>query len=180
METVLKYIVSALLKYLTGVLLGIVAAVQPTFPFAGVLLFAILIDCWSAYDLSRRLKKTYPENVEGKFQTHYAMKMFKTFLQAYSVVVLLHLVDTVLLSGFGYLSLSNIAAALFCGIQLWSILENLWSASGAGWARVLQRFMVDKAKRHFNIHIDGDIWGVVDESSKNLKSTEIDGNRQNE
>jgi hypothetical protein len=162
------------LKYLAGVLLGIVAAIEPTIPFAGVLLFAILTDCWSAYDLNCRLRRIYPENVEGKFQTRYAMKMFKTFLQAYSVIVLLHLVDVVILSGFGYLSLSNIAAALFCGIQLWSILENLSSASGAAWAKVLQRFMVDKAKRHFNIHIDGDIWGIVDDNSTNSTNSNED------
>jgi len=161
------------MKYLTGILSGIVAILKPTFSFAGILLFAILLDCWSAYDLSRRLKKMYPENVPGKFQTSHAMKMFRTLLQVYSVVVLLHLVDTVILHDFGYLNLSNIAAAVFCGIQLWSILENLSSANGAAWAKVLQRIMVDKAKRHFQIKIDGDIWGILDDKKGSLNSANL-------
>jgi hypothetical protein len=156
------------LKYLSGIPLGIWAAIQPTVPFAGVLLFAILLDCWSASDLSRRLKKIYPENVEGKFQSRYALKILKTLLQAYSVVVLLHLVDDVILYNFGYLNMSNIAAAVFCGVQLWSILENLSSANGAKWAKVLQRIMVDKSKRHFQIHIANDIWAVMDEKTPNV------------
>jgi hypothetical protein len=113
----------------------------------------------------------YPENVEGKFQSRYVLKMFQTFFQAYSVVVLLHLVDVVILSNFGYLNLSNIGAAVFCGVQLCSILENLSSANGAKWAKILQRFMVDKAKRHFNIHIDKDIWGVADDKKENSNLT---------
>jgi len=88
--------------------------------------------------------------------------MLRTFLQEYTVVMLLHLVDVVILRDFGYLNLSNIAAAVLCGVQIWSILENLSSCNGAQWARVLQKIMVDKAKRHFKIHIDKDIWGVVD------------------
>jgi len=153
-------------KYLLGALFGIVAVVAPTIEFAAVLMFAILLDCWSAYDLSRRLKRIYPDNVEGKFKTRYAMKIFRTFLQVYTVILLLHLVDTVLLRDFDYLNLSNIAAAVFCGIQILSILENLSSANGAAWAKLLQRFLVDKAKRHFKIYIDKDIWGVIEEKKE--------------
>lgn len=142
-----------LFKYVAGGVLGIIAALEPTLRFAFVLFFAILLDCWSAYDLNRRLKKQYPGKVTGKFQSRYALKMLKTFLQAYSVVILLHLVDVVLLANLGYLNLSNIGAAVFCGIQLWSVLENLSSANGAKWAKALQRIMVDKTKRHFDIDL---------------------------
>ncbi len=141
-------------KYLVALFFGILAALEPTVRFAVVLMAAILMDCWSAYDLSRRLKRQYPGRVEGKFQSRYALRMLRTFMQAYSVVVLLHLVDVVILCNFGYMNLSNIGAAVFCGIQVWSILENLSSANGARWAKVLQKFMVDKTKRHFDIDLE--------------------------
>jgi hypothetical protein len=170
-----------LCKYLSGIAFGIIAVLEPTLSFAAVLMFAILLDCWSAWDLARRLRKIYPDNVSGKFQSHHAMKIIKTFLQVYTVVVLLHLVDTVLLKGFGYLNLSNIGAAVFCGIQVWSILENLSSGNGSAWAKTLQRFMVDKAKRHFQINIDGDIWGLLDnkDDKDNRDNGDNKGNRNN-
>jgi hypothetical protein len=145
----------SMMKYVTAALLGVVALLEPTVKFAAVLLFAILLDCWSAYDLGRRLRRRHPGQVAGKFQSRCALKMLRTFIQAYTAVVLLYLVDTVILSGFGYLNLSNIGAAVFCGVQLWSILENMSSASGARWAKILQRIMVDKAKRHFNVDLEG-------------------------
>ena len=148
-------------RYLSGALFGIIAVLAPTFGFAAVLMLAILIDCWSAWDLNRRLHRIYPENVDGKFKTSYAMRIFRTFLLVYSVVLLMYLVDTILLPDFGYLNLGNVAAAVFCGIQVFSILENISSGNGAAWAKVLQRFLTDKAKRHFKIQIDKDIWGEI-------------------
>lgn len=142
------------IKYIFALLMAVLAVLEPTLKFAVILLFAILFDCLSAYDLNRRLKKIYPDKVSGKFESHYALKMLLTFIQAYSVVILLHWVDTIILNNFSYLNLSNIGAALFCAIQIWSILENASSANGARWAKVLQRVMVDKAKRHFDINLE--------------------------
>lgn len=145
---------SYITKTIMAMLFAAVAVFENTMPFAFVLLFAIVIDCLSAYDLNRRLARQHPGKVSGKFQSNYAMKMALTFLQVYSVVVLLYLVDTILLAGVMDLKLSNIAASIFCGIQLWSILENLSSANGAGWARLAQRILVDKTKRHLNIDLN--------------------------
>ena len=145
-----------LLKYILALLMGIVAVLEPTLKFAIILFFSIILDCLSAYDLNRRLKKQHPEKVSGKFESRYALKMLKTFLQAYSLVILLHWVDVILLHNFSYMNLSNIGAAVFCTIQLWSILENMSSANGAKWAKTMQKIMVDKAIRHFNINIERD------------------------
>lgn len=145
---------SYLTKTVTAMLFAAVAVFENTLPFAVVLLFAILIDCASAYDLNRRLARQYPGKVSGKFQSNYAMKMALTFLQVYSVVVLLYLVDSIILAGVMDMKLSNIASAIFCGIQLWSILENLSSANGASWARIAQKILVDKTKRHLNIDLN--------------------------
>jgi len=140
-------------KYLIVIVIGIIATLEPTIKFAFILFFSIVLDCFSAFDLSRRLKRRHPEKVAGKFQSHYALKMFKTFLQVYLVIVLLHLIDVELTGDLGYWNLSNIGAATFCGIQLWSILENISSANGAQWAKILQKIMLDKSKRHFDVDL---------------------------
>ena len=143
-------------KYVCALFFGVIAVVEPTLRFAIVLFFAVLLDCISAFDLSRRVKRNNPEKASGKFKSRYALRMIKTFLQAYSVIVLLHFTDVILLDGFGYLNLSNMGAAVFCAIQIWSILENISSENGATWAKQMQKIMTDKAKRHFDIDLKTD------------------------
>ena len=145
--------ISAFIKHLGAVLFGLLAILEPTVPFAFILFFAIVLDCLSAYDLNRRLKKQHPGKVTGKFQSRYAFKMLNTFIKAYLVIILLHYIDAVLLPHLT-LHLANFGAALFCFIQLWSVLENTSSANGMAWARILQKIMVDKAQRHFNIDLN--------------------------
>jgi hypothetical protein len=165
---------SDIAKYLLASLLGLVALVEPSFKFAFVLFFAVMLDCFSAYDLSRRLKRAYPDQVCGKFKSQYALKMLRTFVQAYSAVLLLYMVDKVLLDGVMSLSLSNIGAALFCAIQLWSVLENISSGNGAKWAKALQRIMVDKAKRHFDVDLSNNKQ-TTEKSEENLGNAADDG-----
>lgn len=140
-------------KVFSGLLFALFGFLEPTFHFAYILLFAIIADCVSAYDLSRRLAKLHPDVVKGKFQSNFALKMLKTFSQVYIVVVLLFMVDNHILKDVYDFHLSNIAAAVFVLIQVWSILENLSSGNGAKWAKVLQKVMVDKTERHFKIDI---------------------------
>lgn len=154
----MEILINVLIKFgklIFTILISLIAVLEPTIPFAIILFIAILMDCMSAFDLSRRLKKQHPDNsqIVGKFQSRYALRMLVTFIQAFSVVVLLHYVDYVILHHINKLYLSNWAAAIFCGIQIWSILENLSSANGARWAKIAQKIMVDKSKRHFGIEL---------------------------
>lgn len=145
--------ITELVKPLAIAVTSIVGFFEPTIPFAGVLFFAIVLDCLSAFDLSRRLKKKHPEKVTGKFKSEYALKMMKTFIQMYSVILLVFLVETYIIP-MHTLNLTNYVAAICCGIQLWSILENASSENGKLWAKVLQKIMVNKAERHFDIKLD--------------------------
>ena len=142
-----------LTKPLTIAVTGFIGLFEPTIPFAGVLFFAIVLDCLSAFDLSRRLRKKHPDRVTGKFRSEYALRMLKTFIQMYSVILLVFLVETYILP-MHKLNLTNYTATICCAIQLWSILENASSGNGKTWAKALQKIMVDKAKRHFDIEID--------------------------
>lgn len=144
-----------LIKPLTISISGIVGFFEPTLPFAGVLFFAIVLDCLSAFDLSRRLKKKYPERVTGKFRSEYALKMLKTFFQMYSIILLVFFVEAYVIPMHQF-NLTNYTAASCCAIQLWSILENASSENKKIWAKVLQKIMVNKAERHFDIKLDLD------------------------
>ena len=63
------------------------------------------------------------------------------------------------------LYLANWTAIVICSIQLWSILENESSCNDSKWAGVLQKFLVDKAERHWDI----DLSGLVEQGEKNEK-----------
>ena len=49
--------------------------------------------------------------------------------------------------------LTKVAAGAICFWQLWSILENESSCNGSKWAKILQRVLVDKTSRHFDIDL---------------------------
>lgn len=134
---------------------GAVGLIEPTFPFAFVLAFAIALDCYSAFDLGRRLKKKRPDRVTGKFRSEYALKMLVTFLKMYGVILLVSLTERYILYMHD-LKLTNYVAAVCCFVQLWSVLENFSSASDGAWAKTLQKIMINKAERHFDIKIDLD------------------------
>lgn len=51
------------------------------------------------------------------------------------------------------IDLTKIAAGAICFWQLWSILENESSCNGAKWAKVMQKILVDKTERHFDIDL---------------------------
>ena len=51
------------------------------------------------------------------------------------------------------LYLPNIVAGIFCFWNFWSILENESSLKDARWAKIMQRILVDKAERHFDIDL---------------------------
>lgn len=142
-----------LIKTATIAITGVIGALEPTIPFAGVLFFAIMLDCISAFDLSRRLRKKYPDQVTGKFRSEYALRMLKTFIQMYGVILLVFLIERYVIP-MHHFNLTNYFALACCLIQLWSILENASSENSKAWAKVLQKFMVNKAKRHFDIDLE--------------------------
>lgn len=49
--------------------------------------------------------------------------------------------------------LANITAGAFCMVQVLSILENESSCNEAKWAKALQKILIDKTKRHFDIDL---------------------------
>ena len=139
-----------IVKWILGAIGGGIGAIRPTLPLAAILFFAIIMDCISAYGLNRRLKKLYPDKVDGKFKSNLGFNIFKTMFYAYGTIALLHLVEHAFKIS---INLAGIGTGVFCLIQITSVLENYSSASDAKWAKVLQKFIADKTKKHLDIDV---------------------------
>ena len=140
---------SRLLVFLAGAVWGLL---EPTIPFAGICLFAILIDCLTAWRLGKRVKAQNPKakTDDAKFRSSYARRMFYTLCVVYACTVLGWLIDTKMFP-FAELYLACFISGGFCLVQLLSILENESSCNDARWAKVLQKVLVNKAARHLDI-----------------------------
>lgn len=134
--------------WIAGAVWGYIA---PTIPFGAICLLAIALDCFTAYRLSKRVKAAHPNANDGKFKSSYARRMFTTLTVIYACIVLGYLIDVVIYP-FVSLALANWIAGGFCAVQLLSVLENESSCNGSSWARALQKILVNKAARHFDIN----------------------------
>lgn len=101
-----------------------------------------------------RSNGTAPLNPElGKFSSNRFGYTMQTILYLFVMLVLSVGIDTLVLkSENGYAA--RFVAGLFIGWQGWSILENISSAQNAGWAKFLQRYLVNKAERYLEMPLD--------------------------
>lgn len=139
-------------KHIMGVMGACVAVIRPTFPFILVCTLAVLADCYTAWSLSRRVKKRFPGANDGKFKSNYAGRVFITLIKVYSLTILVHLIDVMVFPEIA-LHLPQVVAGAVCFWQVWSMLENESSCNDANWAKIAQRIMVDKTERHFDIDL---------------------------
>lgn len=152
MEEILKAIFNSVGKYLFGVFGAVCAFLEPTVPFILICTLAVFMDCWTAWSLSRRVKKKFPGANDGKFKSNYAGRVFVTLIKVYALTVLAFLIQTYILEGLP-VKLANIVAGAVCFWQIWSMLENESSCNNSKWAKIAQRIMVDKTERHFDIDL---------------------------
>ena len=145
-------ILSLVGKHIMGVMGACVAMIRPTFPFILVCTLAVLAACYTAWSLSRRVKKRFPGANDGKFKSNYAGRVFITLIKVYSLTILVHLIDAMVFPEIA-LHLPQVVAGAVCFWQIWSMLENESSCNDAKWAKIAQRIMVDKTERHFDIDL---------------------------
>ena len=142
-------------KYLLAVAMAFVAFIEPTLNFFYGIVAVITIDCISAYNLNRRVKKKYPNYVTGKLESKKALKVIYTIGKVYGAILIIWFIEKNILKDLSF-DITKYVAALFCFIELISVLENESSCNNAWWARLLQKVLMDKTKRHFDITIDID------------------------
>ena len=149
-------------KYLLAVAMAFVSFIEPTLNFFFGIVAVITLDCISAYNLNRRIKKKYPNYVTGKLESKKALKVIYTIGKVYGVILIIWFIEKNILEDLSF-EITKYVTALFCFIQLISILENESSCNNAWWARTLQKILIDKSKRHFDVDIN------IDELNKEQK-----------
>lgn len=142
---------------MTGWLL---AEFKPTFPLIVVAVVFILYDAYTAYRLDKRVHVVYPDKTTratAKFTSFAFGKVIKqTIPTRLWLIVLAYLAEHWV---FIHMSapLSYIVTGAICFEQAWSIFENESSCRNEEDSRLwktLQRIMVDKTARHFDVNLD--------------------------
>lgn len=132
------------------------ALIEPAAPYLLLCTAFVLLDCWSACALGRRVARAHPEQAArdaGKIKSWKLAGVFSTLVEVYAVVLLAHFAQ-LCMPGIIGADLRQVVAAAVCGWQFWSYLENKASCNGARWARLARKFLADKTSRHLNIHIE--------------------------
>lgn len=153
-------------KWIAGGIGIIWAVIEPALPFIYICTFFVVVDCYSAWMLARRVKVLHPEYAkkDGKFNSEYASEIFHTLLIIWALVAGGYWLDAQVL-GFVDFHIGNWIAAVFCMVQIVSILENCSSCNGSTWARVIQKVLVDKTQRH----LDVDLKKLMEEAKEEAK-----------
>lgn len=153
-QTLAKTVLNKLLQYITSIGGGLLLAFETSIPFFIPCFIAVIIDVYTAWSLGRRVHKKYPDRADGKFKSEYKFRILVTMIVALLAIIVANYVDIYVIKN------SDIAVRFIVGVflfyQIWSILENWSSESDSKIAKALQRIMVNKAERHFNVPL-GDI-----------------------
>lgn len=130
---------------------SMLAFFQPVWVFFLIAFMALAADCYTAFRLSKRVKRRSGAST-GKFRSSKGKKIIDTIIKVSYAIIFAFLVDKYLIISESFYSVKLLVGG-FSFIQIWSILENESSASDKSWAKMLQRIMVDKAERHFDIDL---------------------------
>lgn len=124
---------------------------QPVWMFFLLAFLAVIGDCFTAYRLSNRIKKTTGA-ATGKFRSDRGRKIFWTMIKISYLIAFAYMLDLWVFNSREFISVKCVIGA-FTFIQAWSILENESSGSNRRWAVLLQKIMVDKTERHLDIDL---------------------------
>lgn len=148
--------ISEILRWVFTIIGAVIAMLQPALPYILICTLMILADCYTAWSLSRRAHKAHPQKVSKdgkKFKSKHFGEVLVTLLKSWVLIVMAYLLQSHITNGLP-IDLTKVAAGAICFWQLWSILENESSCNGARWAKILQKILVDKTSRHFDINLD--------------------------
>ena len=79
------------LRWIFTTIGAIVAILEPTLPYLLICTLMIIADCYTAWSLSRRARKVYPDKVSQdgrKFKSHNFGKVIMTLLKAYTLIIM--------------------------------------------------------------------------------------------
>lgn len=85
-----------LLRWIFTISGAVIAILEPTLPYLIICTLSILSDCYTAWSLSRRVRKAHPDKVSKdghKFKSHNFGKVILTILKAYTLIILAFLIQ---------------------------------------------------------------------------------------
>lgn len=133
---------------------------KPTIPLIIVAVVFILYDAWTAYQLNIRVHNRYPDKTkrqEAKFTSFAFGKIIRnTIPKRLWLILLAYLVEHWVFLHVN-IPLSYIVTGIICFEQAWSILENESSCRDEKDSKIwkmMQKIMIDKTERHFDINLD--------------------------
>ena len=110
---------------------------QPTLPYMLICTMVIFADCYTAWQLDKRVKAKYGKRApkeSGKFRSSNAGRVIHTLIEVYVLIILAFFINLYITSGLG-VDMTKVAAGAVIFWQFWSILENKSSCNDASWAR---------------------------------------------
>lgn len=157
----MQSLIPTLTRFFAAIIGLLWCTLEPSLNYIAVCFFALICDCYTAWRCNCRIYSRYREaikkdprcKIDGKLKSKKMAKMVKDFSVLILAIFLATMVDTVVLDFQNPLHLANYLAAIYCGVQLVSILENESTCNGAPWARVMQKIVADKTERHFNVKL---------------------------
>lgn len=144
--------ISTLGRWLMTGVSAIFAIIQPALPYLLICTGFVFLDCYSAWKLAQRVKKTHPRRATGKLRSEKMRHVFVTLIEVYAVVLLVYFAQVHIADDLP-VNITKVVAGAVCGWQFWSYLENTASCNGAKWARTARKILIDKTERHFDINI---------------------------
>lgn len=148
-------LLSETLRWIFAAIGALIAVIEPALPIIVICTLMILADCWTAWSLSRRARKAYPDRVSKdgkKFKSHHFGSVLMTILKSWGLILMSFFIQRYITDAVP-VDLTKVAAGGICFWQLWSILENESSCNDAKWAKIAQKILVDKTSRHFDIDL---------------------------
>lgn len=133
---------------------------EPTFPLLIVMIMFVVYDAVTAFQLDKRVRLAHPTQVKerkSKFSSYLFGKVVRETIPKRLVLILLAFLCEKYVCVHVNIPLSYIVTGVICFEQAWSILENESSCRDENEGRfykVLQRIMIDKTERHFDIELD--------------------------
>ena len=163
MEKLVQVLISNLTPYkvLNGFIGGcvgwLIGELRPAFPLAIVAIAFILYDAYTAWQLDKRVHVKYPERTkrhEAKFTSFEFSKVVKRTIPNRLIVILLAWMAERFVFIHIEIPVSYAVTGVILFEQAWSAMENNASCRDDNESRfwkMLQRIMVDKTSRHFDI-----------------------------
>lgn len=146
---------SEILRWVFTALGAVVAILEPTLPYLIICTLMIFADCYTAWALSKRARKAHPDKVSEdgkKFKSHHFGSVIMTVIKSWALIVLAFLIQRHITDALP-IDFTKVAAGAICFWQVWSILENESSCNDSKWAKIMQKILVDKTSRHFDIDL---------------------------